>query len=64
MDLEREKDENQIELTPDKIGDIRFENVSFRYGTRVNVFEKPEPYHSKGKVHCNSWRKWIGKIDT
>lgn len=40
MDLEREKDENQIELTTDKVGDIRFENVSFRYGTRVNVFEE------------------------
>jgi ATP-binding cassette subfamily B protein len=39
MDLERETDENQIELTADKIGDIHFENVSFRYGTRATVFE-------------------------
>ncbi|WP_316748698.1 peptidase domain-containing ABC transporter [Pedobacter gandavensis] len=39
MDLERENDEHQIELSPDKIGDINFENVSFRYGTRVAVFE-------------------------
>ncbi|PTT00482.1 peptidase C39 [Pedobacter sp. HMWF019] len=39
MDLELEKEENQIELTPDKIGDIHFEHVSFRYGTRVAVFE-------------------------
>jgi ATP-binding cassette subfamily B protein len=39
MDLERESDENQIELTADKIGDIRFEHVDFRYGTRLNVFE-------------------------
>jgi ABC-type bacteriocin transporter len=39
MDLERESDENQIELSPDKIGDIHFENVSFRYGSRVAVFE-------------------------
>ena len=39
MDLERENEENQIELTPDKLGDIRFDHVSFRYGTRVNVFE-------------------------
>jgi ABC-type bacteriocin transporter len=39
MDLERENEENQIELSPDKIGDIHFENVSFRYGTRLTVFE-------------------------
>ncbi|SMC51311.1 peptidase domain-containing ABC transporter [Pedobacter africanus] len=39
MDLERENDENQIELSADKIGDIRFEHVDFRYGTRLHVFE-------------------------
>lgn len=39
MDLEREHDENQIDLTPDKLGDIRFEHVYFRYGTRAPVFE-------------------------
>lgn len=49
MDLEREKDENQIELTPDKIGDIHFENVSFRYGTRLNVFENLNLTIPKGK---------------
>jgi ATP-binding cassette subfamily B protein len=49
MDLERENDENQIELTPDKIGDIQFENVSFRYGTRVAVFEDLNLNIPKGK---------------
>jgi ATP-binding cassette subfamily B protein len=49
MDLERENDENQIELTPDKIGDIQFENVSFRYGTRVAVFEDLNLSIPKGK---------------
>ncbi len=39
MDLEREQEERQLELTADKIGDIRFENVHFRYGTRVQVFK-------------------------
>ncbi|MFN7405653.1 MAG: peptidase domain-containing ABC transporter [Cyclobacteriaceae bacterium] len=39
MDLEREKEENQIELTRDAIGDIQFKEVHFRYGTRVTVFE-------------------------
>lgn len=40
MDLEQEQEDTQIDLTPDKLGDIRFEKVSFRYGTRVNVFEE------------------------
>jgi ATP-binding cassette subfamily B protein len=39
MDLERETDDNKIELTPEKIGDIMFNNVSFSYGTRTDVFE-------------------------
>jgi ABC-type bacteriocin/lantibiotic exporter with double-glycine peptidase domain len=39
MDLERENDENKIELNPQMLGNIRFENVSFSYGTRVDVFE-------------------------
>jgi len=39
MDLERENDENKMELNPKMLGDIRFENVSFSYGTRVDVFE-------------------------
>lgn len=49
MDLEREKEENQIEMTTDKIGDILFENVSFRYGTRVSVFEALNLTIPKGK---------------
>jgi ABC-type bacteriocin/lantibiotic exporters, contain an N-terminal double-glycine peptidase domain len=49
MDLERENEENQIDLTPDKIGAIRFENVSFRYGTRVTVFENLNLTIPKGK---------------
>ncbi|WP_131538356.1 peptidase domain-containing ABC transporter [Pedobacter nototheniae] len=39
MDLEVENDASNVELTPALIGDIRFENVGFRYGTRVTVFE-------------------------
>ncbi len=39
MDLERESDENSIELNKEKLGDIRFENVAFSYGTRVDVFD-------------------------
>ncbi|PBJ11464.1 peptidase domain-containing ABC transporter [Flavobacterium sp. ACN6] len=39
MDLEREETENKIELTKENMGDIKFENVSFRYGSRVEVFK-------------------------
>jgi ATP-binding cassette subfamily B protein len=40
MDLEREEDNTQkIVLERDMVGDIRFENVAFRYGTRKQVFE-------------------------
>ena len=49
MDLEQETTQNQIELTPDKIGDIKFEKVSFRYGTRVQVFTELYLNIPKGK---------------
>lgn len=39
MDLEREETENKIEVTNENLGDIKFENVSFRYGSRVEVFK-------------------------
>lgn len=39
MDLEIELDTANVALTKDILGDIRFEHVAFRYGTRVNVFD-------------------------
>lgn len=39
IDLEREETQNKIELLKDNVGDIKFENVSFRYGSRVEVFK-------------------------
>ncbi len=40
IDLETEaSNDNKIELTPTLIGDIQFNNVHFRYGTRVTVFD-------------------------
>jgi ABC-type bacteriocin transporter len=39
MDLEREETQNKVELNKDLIGDIKFENVSFRYGSRIEVFK-------------------------
>lgn len=40
MDLERDDDiEHTIELNQNMLGDITFRNVSFSYGTRIDVFE-------------------------
>ncbi len=39
MDLEREKEENMMTLKPEMLGDIVFNKVGFRYGSRVTVFE-------------------------
>ncbi len=39
MDLERESEEDKIELNGHLPGDIRFEKIKFSYGTRVDVFE-------------------------
>ena len=50
MDLERESSENKIELMPENIGDIRFEDVSFSYGTRVDVFDNFNLTLKKGEL--------------
>jgi ATP-binding cassette subfamily B protein len=39
MDLEREETDNKIELQKENLGDIVFENVNFRYGSRTEVFK-------------------------
>ncbi|AQG80145.1 peptidase domain-containing ABC transporter [Spirosoma montaniterrae] len=50
MDLEREQTENKIELRSDMIGDIRFNGVSFRYGSRTQVFDHLNLTVPKGKI--------------
>lgn len=41
MDLENEPDidDQKIQLQPELLGNIRFENIEFRYGSRAKVFE-------------------------
>jgi len=39
FDLEIEDESNKIDLKPEMVDDIHFENVKFRYGTRVEVFD-------------------------
>ncbi len=58
MDLEREETDNKFKLTKDKIGDIKFKNVKFRYGTRVEVFHNFNftKYISATKRKYKYWR--------
>jgi ATP-binding cassette, subfamily C, bacteriocin exporter len=50
IDLERETEENKMVLTPEMVGNIRFENVNFRYGTRVQVFDNLTLTIQKGEI--------------
>ena len=50
MDLEREKDENKVKLTPEMMDDIYFKEVNFRYGSRAKVFQNLNLQLPKGKV--------------
>ncbi|MCW9708620.1 peptidase domain-containing ABC transporter [Fodinibius salsisoli] len=50
MDLEKEDRGDQVQLKPKMIGDIKFENVTFRYGSRVTVFDDLTLTIPKGQV--------------
>ena len=50
MDLEREESDKTIALTKEKIGHITFKDVSFSYGTRVDVFNELNLTLEKGAV--------------
>lgn len=50
FDLEIEDEENKIDLKPDMIDDVHFENVKFRYGTRVDVFDSLNLVIKKGEI--------------
>lgn len=50
MDLEVEKSEETFPIKKTDVGDITFRNVSFRYGSRANVFENLSLVFPKGKI--------------
>lgn len=50
MDLEREEDDNKVKLTTDMVGDIKFKNVAFKYGSRVTIFNDLNLNLPKGKI--------------
>ena len=50
MDLEREDQGEKMDITAHQLGDIEFKALSFRYGTRVDVFEDFNLHIPKGKI--------------
>ena len=50
FDLDIEKETNKIDLTREMADDIQFENVKFRYGTRVEVFDSLNLTIRKGEI--------------
>ncbi len=50
MDLQREGTENKLTLTAEMTGDVHFQEVSFRYGSRQQVFDKLSLTIPNGKV--------------
>ncbi|SDC59011.1 bacteriocin-processing peptidase. Cysteine peptidase. MEROPS family C39 [Algoriphagus faecimaris] len=50
MDLEVEKSEETFPIKKSDVGDISFLEVSFRYGSRANVFEGLSLTFPKGKI--------------
>lgn len=61
MDLDVEDITGKIAFTAEQIGDITFNNVSFRYGTRTNVFENFSVIFQKGKVSAIVGESGSGK---
>jgi ATP-binding cassette subfamily B protein len=50
MDLDKEEQGQNVALKPEMIGDIHFNDVHFRYGSRVDVFEGLDLVIPKGNV--------------
>jgi ATP-binding cassette, subfamily C, bacteriocin exporter len=50
FDLESDNENAKAELKPELIGDIRLDNVKFRYGTRVEVFDSLNLVIKKGEI--------------
>ncbi|GMN05301.1 peptidase domain-containing ABC transporter [Croceitalea sp. MTPC5] len=61
LDLEQEEGRKRMELSPDKIGNIKFEKVDFSYGTRVEVFKAFELEIKKGEITAFVGESGYGK---
>ena len=61
MDLEREATENKIFIDKENFQDIKFENVTFRYGSRVEVFRQFNAVFKKNETTAIVGESGIGK---
>lgn len=61
MDLEGEDDEEKLAITREEVGDIQLEDVKFRYGTRVEVFENFSLTLKKGALTAIAGESGSGK---
>jgi len=61
MDLDVEEVDGKVRFSKDQIGDITFENVSFRYGTRKEVFKDFSVTFKSGQVNAIVGESGSGK---
>ncbi|MBZ5859234.1 peptidase domain-containing ABC transporter [Flavihumibacter profundi] len=61
LDCENRNTGPVIQLMPENLGDITFSSVSFRYGTRKNVFENLSLCFKKGEMTAIAGESGCGK---
>jgi ATP-binding cassette subfamily B protein len=61
FDLEVTDESGKVELREDMLGPITFENVKFRYGTRVDVFEGLNLIINQGEITAITGESGSGK---
>lgn len=61
MDLEQEASNQKMKIKPESLGDIVFDNISFRYGTRKQIFEDFSLTFEKGKITAIVGESGCGK---
>ena len=61
MDLEKEKDQKHIAIEQEQLGDIKFIDVHFRYGSRTKVFNNLNVCIKNGKISAIVGESGSGK---
>ncbi|HNW57410.1 MAG TPA: peptidase domain-containing ABC transporter [Bacteroidales bacterium] len=61
FDLDTDDESGKMEIKEEMTGDINFENVSFRYGTRVDVFDSLNLCIKKGEITAITGESGSGK---
>ncbi len=61
MDLESERQDDRFEIIRDEVGEVQFQDVKFRYGTRVTVFENLNLTIPKGQFLAIAGESGSGK---